>query len=86
MPATTRSTARPPLPEVPTWIVEHLDRAWGPRDWAYLCKVADAWNLTPGQAVLRALACGLQIVDRERRSRRRDHSTRPPTAERGRRR
>jgi hypothetical protein len=91
MPAATRSTGRPPLPEVPAWIVAHLERAWTPGDWAHLCRVADAWGLTPGQTLLCTLSHGLEAVERAPRRHRRAHvarsgSARQPTAERGRRR
>jgi hypothetical protein len=90
MPAAAMRTGRPPLPEVPVWIVEALERAWTARDWAYLRDVADDLSLTPGEAILRALVVGLEIEERRARSRRRDRGARAgsgrKTTARGRRR
>jgi hypothetical protein len=90
MPAAAMRTGHPPLPEVPTWIVEALERAWTPHDWAYLRDVADDLRLSPGEAILRALVVGLESEERARRCRGRGRgarsgSARKPTAGRGRR-
>jgi hypothetical protein len=82
---------RPPLPEVPTWIVRALERPWTPADWTRVLACADGLGVTPGEVIRRALVTTLEIAERQERGRRRDHGTRPsaarrPTAGRGRRR